>query len=95
MNLCELIRGLRTSDATLAAALSFAESVGCLYGYDEVELLGPPQLRDGIERTVAVLVMPPQQAVWLLADKGRAWEADLYRLAAERRAAAVSQSDQR
>ena len=28
MNLCELIRGLRTSDATLAAARSFAESVG-------------------------------------------------------------------
>ena len=28
MSLCELIRGLRTSDATLAAARSFAESVG-------------------------------------------------------------------
>jgi 3-hydroxybutyryl-CoA dehydrogenase len=28
MNLCELTRGLRTSDATLAAARSFVESVG-------------------------------------------------------------------
>jgi 3-hydroxybutyryl-CoA dehydrogenase len=28
MKLCELIRGIRTSDATLAAARSFAESVG-------------------------------------------------------------------
>jgi hypothetical protein len=27
-----------------------------------VELLGPPQLRDGTERTIAILVMPPQQA---------------------------------
>jgi hypothetical protein len=36
-----------------------------------------------------------EQAVWLLADKGRAWEADLYRLAAECRAADVSRSGQR
>jgi hypothetical protein len=67
----------------------------CLYGHGEVALIGPPHLRDGIERTVAVMVMPPEQAVWLLADKGRAWEADLYRLAAQCRAAAVSPSGQR
>jgi 8-oxo-dGTP diphosphatase len=59
----------------------------CLYGYGEVELVGPPQLHDGIERTVAVEVMAPDQAVSLFAGKGRAWEADLYRLAAARRAA--------
>ena len=65
----------------------------CLYGYGEVELVGPPHLlRDGTQRTVAVMVMPPKQAVWFLADNGRAWEADLYRLAAECRAAAFSPS---
>jgi 8-oxo-dGTP diphosphatase len=68
----------------------------CLYGYGEVELVGPPHLlHDGTGRTVAVMVMPPQQAVWFLADNGRAWEADLYRLAAECRAAAFSQSGQK
>jgi 8-oxo-dGTP pyrophosphatase MutT (NUDIX family) len=60
----------------------------CLYGYGEVELVGPPQLHAGPERTVAVEVMPPDEAASFLAGKGRAWEADLYRLAAERRAAA-------
>jgi 8-oxo-dGTP diphosphatase len=59
----------------------------CLYGYGEVELVGPPQLHDGPERTVAVEVLPPDQAVSFLARKRRAWEADLYRLAANRRAA--------
>jgi 8-oxo-dGTP diphosphatase len=59
----------------------------CLYGYGEVELVGPPQLHDSIERTIAVEVLPPDQAVSFLAGKGRAWEADLYRLAAKRRAA--------
>jgi 8-oxo-dGTP diphosphatase len=58
----------------------------CLYGYGEVELVGSPQLNDGAERTVAVEVLRPDVAVTLLADKGRAWEADLYRLAAARRA---------
>jgi hypothetical protein len=59
----------------------------CLYGYGDVELVGAPQLREGAERTVAVKVMPPRQAASFLAGKGRAWEADLYRLAARRRAA--------
>jgi 8-oxo-dGTP diphosphatase len=59
----------------------------CLYGYGEVELVGPPRRRHGPERTVAVEVLPPAAAVSLLAAKGRAWEADLYRLAASRRAA--------
>jgi hypothetical protein len=54
-----------------------------------VELVGPPQLLDGPERTFAVEVMPPDQAVSFLTSKGRAWDADLYRLAAERRAAAT------
>jgi 8-oxo-dGTP diphosphatase len=58
----------------------------CLYGYGEVKLVGPPQLHDGPERTVAVEVLAPDAAVSLLAAKGRAWEADLYRLAAARRA---------
>jgi 8-oxo-dGTP diphosphatase len=58
----------------------------CLYGYGEVELAGPPQLGDGPERTVAVEVLAPDAAVSLLAGRGRAWEADLYRLAAHRRA---------
>jgi 8-oxo-dGTP diphosphatase len=57
----------------------------CLYGYGEVELVGPPQLHDGPERTVTVQVLAPDAAVSLLAAKGRAWEADLYRLAAARR----------
>jgi hypothetical protein len=61
----------------------------CLYGHGEVELVGPPRLHDGPERTVAVEVMPPDQAVSFLTGKGRAWEADLYRLAAERHAAAT------
>jgi 8-oxo-dGTP diphosphatase len=59
----------------------------CLYGYGDVELAGPPQPHDSTERTVAVEVMAPDQAVSFLAGKGRAWEADLYRLAATRRAA--------
>jgi hypothetical protein len=54
-----------------------------------VELVGPPQLHDGPERTVAVEVMPPDEAVSFLTGKGRPWEADLYRLAVERRAAAA------
>ena len=58
----------------------------CLYGYGEVELVGVPQLSDGSECTVAVEVLALDAAVALLADKGRAWEADLYRLAAARRA---------
>jgi 8-oxo-dGTP diphosphatase len=64
----------------------------CLYGYGEVELVGPPQL-DGVpERTVAVEVLAPDAAVSLLAAKGRAWEADLYRLAANRRAGDLTPS---
>jgi 8-oxo-dGTP pyrophosphatase MutT (NUDIX family) len=59
----------------------------CLYGYGEVELVGPPQPNEGPERTVVVEVLAPDAAVSLLAAKGRAWEADLYRLAAARRAA--------
>jgi hypothetical protein len=59
----------------------------CLYGYGEVELVGPPRLRDGPERAIAVQVLAPDAAVSLLAGKRRAWEADLYRLAANRRAA--------
>jgi 8-oxo-dGTP diphosphatase len=59
----------------------------CLYGYGEVELVGPPQLHDGAEGIVAVEVLPPDAAVSLLAAKGQPWEADLYRLAANRRAA--------
>jgi 8-oxo-dGTP diphosphatase len=54
----------------------------CLYGYGDVELVGPPQLHDSTERTVAVEVMAPARAVSFLAAKGRAWGADLYRLAA-------------
>ena len=64
----------------------------CLYGYGEVELVGPPQLQDGPERTVAVEVLAPEAAVSLLAAKGRAWEADLYRLAANRRAGDLTPS---
>jgi 8-oxo-dGTP diphosphatase len=64
----------------------------CLYGYGEVELVGPPQLDYGPERTVAVEVVAPDAAVSLLAAKGRAWEADLYRLAANRRAADLTRS---
>ena len=63
-----------------------------MYGYGEVELVGPPQLDDGPERTVAVEVLAPEAAVPLLADKGRAWEADLYRLAANRRAVDLTPS---
>jgi 8-oxo-dGTP diphosphatase len=59
----------------------------CLYGYGEVELVGPPQLRDLPEGAVAVEVLAPDAAVSLLAARGRAWEAELYRLAANRRAA--------
>jgi 8-oxo-dGTP diphosphatase len=64
----------------------------CLYGYGEVELVGPPQLDDGPERTVAVEVLAPDAAVSLLAAKGRAWEADLYRLTANQRAADLTPS---
>ena len=64
----------------------------CLYGYGEVELVGPPGLHDGPEGTVAVQVLAPDAAVSLLAAKGRAWEADVYRLAANRRAGALMPS---
>ena len=57
-----------------------------------MELVGPPQLHDGPERTVAVQVLTPEAAVSLLAAKGRAWEADLYRLAANRRAGDLTPS---
>jgi 8-oxo-dGTP diphosphatase len=60
-----------------------------LYAYGEVELVGPPQLSESTERTVAVKVMTLDQVVAFLASKGRAWEADLYRLAARRRAAGL------
>jgi hypothetical protein len=63
----------------------------CLSGYGEVELVGPPQPNDGPERMVAVQVLAPDAAV-SLAAKGRAWEADLYRLAANRRAADLKPS---
>ena len=59
----------------------------CLYGYGEVELVGPPQLHDGAEGVVAVEEMPLAAAAAFLAGKGHAWEADLYRFAARRRAA--------
>jgi hypothetical protein len=52
----------------------------CLYGYGEVELVGPPQLDDGPDRSVAVEVVAPDAAVALLAARGWKWEADLYRL---------------
>jgi 8-oxo-dGTP diphosphatase len=64
----------------------------CLYGYGEVELVGLPRIEDGPERTVAVEVVAPDAAVSLLAAKGRAWEADLYRLAANRRGADLTPS---
>ena len=64
----------------------------CLYGYGEVELAGQPQLHDGPERMVAVQVLTPDAAVSLLAAKGRAWESDLYRLAANRRAGDLTPS---
>lgn len=64
----------------------------CLYGYGEVELIGLPQLSDSPERTVAVETLAPEAAVSLLAAKGRAWEAELYRLAANRRAADLKPS---
>lgn len=54
----------------------------CLYGYGDVELVGPPEVPvEGGEGIAAVEVLPPDQAVALLAGNGRAWEADLYRLA--------------
>jgi 8-oxo-dGTP diphosphatase len=59
----------------------------CLYGFGNVELVGSPRPRDSAERTVAVRVLPPEQAASFLAGKGRAWEAELYRLALARRAA--------
>jgi 8-oxo-dGTP pyrophosphatase MutT (NUDIX family) len=46
----------------------------------------PAPARRRPERTVAVEVLAPEAAVSLLAGRGRAWEADLYRLAANRRA---------
>jgi hypothetical protein len=46
----------------------------------EVELVGPPQLDDGPDRSVAVEVVAPDAAVALLAARGWKWEADLYRL---------------
>jgi 8-oxo-dGTP pyrophosphatase MutT (NUDIX family) len=53
----------------------------CLYGYGEVELVGPPEAPDGGGRGTAVKVLPPRQAAAFLAREGRAWEAELYRLA--------------
>jgi ADP-ribose pyrophosphatase YjhB (NUDIX family) len=44
------------------------------------------------QRTVAVEVLAPDAAVSLLAGKVRAWEADLYRLAAKRRAGDLTPS---
>lgn len=62
----------------------------CLYGYGDVELLGPPRPVDGGERISAVGVMAPGRAVAFLRCQGRAREADLYLLATRRRAARVS-----
>jgi hypothetical protein len=45
-----------------------------------------------IARVYAVQVLAPEAAVSLLAAKGRAWKADLYRLAANRRAADLTPS---
>jgi 8-oxo-dGTP diphosphatase len=60
----------------------------CLYGYGDVELVGAPEVpARGGEGIVAVEVLPAERAVALLAGKGRAWEADLYRLAATLRRA--------
>jgi hypothetical protein len=85
----ELLTG--EADPTRIARVYVVPFVGaacdCLYGYGEVELVGPPQLQDGPERTVAVEVLAPGAAVSLLAGKGRPWEAELYRLAASHRAA--------
>jgi 8-oxo-dGTP pyrophosphatase MutT (NUDIX family) len=57
----------------------------CLYGYGGVELVGAPDAADapagGGARTGEVLVMPPERAAAFLSGKGRAWEAELYRLA--------------
>jgi 8-oxo-dGTP diphosphatase len=60
----------------------------CLYGFGDVELLGPPRAVDGGERISAVEVMAPERAVAFLRRRGRPWEADLYRLATRRRRAA-------
>jgi 8-oxo-dGTP diphosphatase len=60
----------------------------CLYGYGDVELLGPPRPVDGGERISAVEVLAPGRAVAFLRRQGRAWEADLYLLATRRRRAA-------
>jgi hypothetical protein len=52
------------------------------------QLLGPPRPVDGGERISAVEVMAPGRAAAFLRRRGRAWEADLYRLATRRRRAA-------
>jgi ADP-ribose pyrophosphatase YjhB (NUDIX family) len=65
----------------------------CLYGYGEVELVGPPTVPAGEEQTVAVKAMPIERAVAFLSRTGRRWETDLYRLAATLRQA-NTQSDQ-
>jgi 8-oxo-dGTP diphosphatase len=57
-----------------------------LYGYGDVELVGPPEVPEGRERTVAVRLLTPERAAAFLAGKGKAWDADLYRLAARLRA---------
>jgi len=59
----------------------------CLYGYGDVELVGPPQAADGGERISAVEVMAPERAAAFLTRQGRPWEADLYRLATRLRRA--------
>ena len=57
-----------------------------LYGYGDVELVGPPEVPEGGEHTVAVRLLTPGRAAAFLAGKGKAWDADLYRLAARLRA---------
>jgi 8-oxo-dGTP diphosphatase len=57
----------------------------CLYGYGDVDLVGTPTAPLGENSAMAVEMMPAEHAVTFLGDRGRPWEADLYRLAAELR----------
>jgi 8-oxo-dGTP diphosphatase len=57
----------------------------CLYGYGEIELVGAPEAPDDGGRGADVKVMPPERAAAFLSGRGRAWEAELYRLAARLR----------
>ena len=57
----------------------------CLYGYGDVDLVGPPTAPLGEDIAMAVEMMPAKHAATFLSDLGRPWEADLYRLAAELR----------